>query len=88
MLSLLSIFCFSVVPLAFSEGSNFRQIKMSASADKVTAGWLRRNGGMGVVITGGSRGVGYAMAKEFLKRGDSVVICGKDRDRLVSDLID
>ena len=36
----------------------------------------------GVVITGGSRGVGYAMAKEFLARGDKVVICGRDENQL------
>ena len=29
----------------------------------------------GVVITGGSNGVGFAYADEFLKRGHSVVIC-------------
>jgi NAD(P)-dependent dehydrogenase (short-subunit alcohol dehydrogenase family) len=31
--------------------------------------------GFGVVITGGSNGVGFAYADEFLKRGHSVVIC-------------
>ena len=35
-----------------------------------------------VVITGGTRGVGLAMTKEFLSRGDSVVICGRDQERL------
>ena len=43
---------------------------------------LRDNGGYSVVITGGTRGVGLAMAKEFLSRGDSVVICGRDQERL------
>jgi chlorophyll(ide) b reductase len=41
-----------------------------------------REGGFNAVITGGSRGVGYAMAKEFLKNGDRVVICGRDQNRL------
>lgn len=39
---------------------------------------LRRSGvkmEFGVVITGGSNGVGYAYADEFLQRGHSVVIC-------------
>lgn len=31
-----------------------------------------------VVITGGSKGLGKALAKEFLARGDRVVICGRD----------
>lgn len=43
---------------------------------------LRENCGYSVVITGGTRGVGLAMAKEFLSFGDSVVICGRDPERL------
>ncbi len=37
---------------------------------------------IGVVITGGSRGIGYEFAKEFLRLGHSVVICGKDENNL------
>lgn len=40
-----------------------------------------------VVITGGTRGVGLAMAKEFLSMGDSVVICGRDQQRLDRALV-
>jgi hypothetical protein len=36
----------------------------------------------GVVITGGSKGLGYAMADEFLSRGDRVVICARNPSRL------
>ncbi len=36
----------------------------------------------GVVITGGSKGLGYAMAEEFLVRGDRVVLCARDASRL------
>lgn len=32
---------------------------------------------LNIVITGGSRGVGYSLAREFLKRGDFVIICGR-----------
>ena len=37
---------------------------------------------LGVVITGGSKGLGYALAREHLAAGDSVVICGRDNARL------
>lgn len=33
----------------------------------------------GVVITGGTRGLGFAFAREFLRHGDSVLITGRDR---------
>ncbi|MCD9639342.1 hypothetical protein HAX54_023782 [Datura stramonium] len=37
-----------------------------------------------VLITGGSKGIGYALAKEFLKAGDSVIICSRSDERVVS----
>nr|AAT78834.1 putative short chain dehydrogenase (having alternative splicing products) [Oryza sativa Japonica Group] len=30
-----------------------------------------------VLITGSTKGIGYALAKEFLKAGDNVVICSR-----------
>ena len=33
---------------------------------------------LGIVITGGSRGLGYALAKGFLSVGDRVVICARN----------
>lgn len=35
-----------------------------------------------VLITGGSRGLGFAMAQEFARRGARVVICARDRHEL------
>jgi chlorophyll(ide) b reductase len=32
----------------------------------------------GVVVTGGSKGIGYALALEFLRSGDRVVVCARD----------
>ncbi len=37
---------------------------------------------LGVVITGGSKGLGYALASEFLAAGDRVVICGRNLQQL------
>ncbi|KAM3379051.1 chlorophyll(ide) b reductase NOL, chloroplastic [Capsicum galapagoense] len=39
-----------------------------------------------VLITGGSKGIGYALAKEFLKAGDSVIICSRSDERVLSAL--
>ncbi|KAJ8538597.1 hypothetical protein K7X08_027818 [Anisodus acutangulus] len=39
-----------------------------------------------VLITGGSKGIGYALAKEFLKGGDNVIICSRSDERVVSAL--
>jgi len=36
----------------------------------------------GVVISGGTSGLGYCLAREFLQLGDRVVICGRNEDRV------
>ncbi len=41
---------------------------------------------LGVVVTGGSAGLGLAMARMFLLAGDRVVICGRDCNRLEAAL--
>ena len=41
---------------------------------------------LGVVVTGGTAGLGLAMAKMFLLAGDRVVICGRDQNRLEAAL--
>ncbi|XP_072955863.1 chlorophyll(ide) b reductase NOL, chloroplastic isoform X1 [Typha angustifolia] len=37
-----------------------------------------------VLITGSTKGIGYALAKEFLKAGDNVVICSRSAERVDS----
>ena len=37
---------------------------------------------LGIVITGGSRGLGRAFARDFLRQGDRVIICARDQERL------
>ncbi|MFE0698717.1 SDR family oxidoreductase [Streptomyces sp. NPDC058872] len=36
------------------------------------------------VITGGTAGVGLALARRLAERGERVVVCGRDRDRLAA----
>lgn len=35
-----------------------------------------------VLITGGSKGIGFAFAERFLRAGSDVLICGRDEDKL------
>ncbi|CAK9216076.1 unnamed protein product [Sphagnum troendelagicum] len=40
----------------------------------------------GVVITGGSKGLGYALAHQFLSYGHKVIICNRNEDQLATAL--
>ena len=35
-----------------------------------------------ILITGGSNGIGLALATRFAKRGNEVIICGRDEEKL------
>lgn len=49
--------------------------------DQVTAGGILS--GKGIVITGGAKGLGFAMAKKFVSEGAQVVISGRKEDALI-----
>ena len=36
----------------------------------------------GVVVTGSTKGVGLALAEEFLRSGDDVVVCSRKKDKV------
>jgi NAD(P)-dependent dehydrogenase (short-subunit alcohol dehydrogenase family) len=51
--------------------------------------WSWNDGAMNVVITGGTRGIGLGLAREFLRRGHAVALSGRSReavDRALADL--
>ena len=39
-------------------------------------------GELSIVITGGTQGIGYGYAREFLQRGHRVLVCGRDASRV------
>ncbi|KAL2631471.1 hypothetical protein R1flu_016157 [Riccia fluitans] len=39
-----------------------------------------------VLITGSTKGIGYALAKEFLREGDNVIICSRSEERVQNAL--
>lgn len=41
-----------------------------------------------VVVTGGTRGIGFACAKTFLKHGDKVVVASIDNEDIVKSSMD
>src|SRR3954465_7247165 len=68
--------------------SDRRRLLLAAALSSV---WLARRresdsgyrlGGKVVLITGGSRGLGLALAREMVTRGARLAICGRDADSL------
>ncbi len=45
-------------------------------------GGFMNTGGNAVLITGGSTGLGYALARKFIELGNEVAICGRRQDLL------
>src|SRR4051794_28175467 len=62
-------------------------VGMGAAAGIVAADWLlrgavRRFDGQTVFVTGGSRGLGLLLAREFARRGANLVICAREEGEL------
>eukprot|EP00793_Prasinoderma_coloniale_P005243 PRCOL_00001004-RA len=51
-------------------------------AARVAALRSGEDGGLGVVLTGGTRGLGFCLARELLAGGHRVVLCGRNAERL------
>lgn len=68
-------------------------IVTSAALAGAAAFALRRNGGMNlknkvVLITGGSHGLGLAMAREFAQQGARLALCARDEEALAAAAAD
>ncbi|XP_057979952.1 chlorophyll(ide) b reductase NOL, chloroplastic [Malania oleifera] len=65
-------------PLHPSSGNGIRAEASSAGEPMVPP--------YNVLITGSTKGIGYALAKEFLRAGDNVIICSRSAERVESAL--
>ncbi|KAK9101073.1 hypothetical protein Scep_024503 [Stephania cephalantha] len=88
----------SNLPLQFSYSSNLTTLPKPSKlgfvqAQGPTSGEIRAETAekrepmvppYNVLITGSSKGIGYALAKEFLKSGDNVIICSRSYERVES----
>ncbi|RAL49920.1 hypothetical protein DM860_002211 [Cuscuta australis] len=76
------------IKLKLGSHGNFRvSTKSALSSSSSSRGDYKRNTDQmvppyNVLITGGSKGIGYALAKEFLKAGDNVLICSRSVERV------
>lgn len=75
---LLSLVCASLGYIVFYMHRRSRSSSSLANSSLDLSRIERLN----VVITGGSRGIGYALAREFCSHGHCVIICGRDEQRL------
>ena len=76
---------FAISCMLFTTIFAFRNSNMLINREKrffLSLSSTQTRNGLGVVITGGTKGVGFALAKEFLSRGDRVVVCGRNRENL------
>ncbi|CEM24690.1 unnamed protein product [Vitrella brassicaformis CCMP3155] len=83
MLSLIVHLCTAVLASGFPDSSpSFPSTAARRPHAERKISRLQSTTSKNVVITGGTKGVGYALAKRFLREGDRVIVCGRDADRL------
>ncbi|KAK6143235.1 hypothetical protein DH2020_023583 [Rehmannia glutinosa] len=75
------IYCKSSARKSFFPVENSSSISAASSVAKKTEPMVPP---YNVLITGSSKGIGYALAKEFLKAGDNVIICSRSEERVKS----
>ncbi|KAK7283958.1 hypothetical protein RIF29_13708 [Crotalaria pallida] len=71
--------------LKFNISSYYDGSRQNMSASTPIASSLNRDPMLppfNVLITGSTKGIGYALAKEFLKAGDNAIICSRSNDRV------
>lgn len=78
---------------ARSEMSRLVRLSLLAGAVCLARRFIRLQrkldlGGRTVLITGGSRGLGLALAREFARRGSQVALCARDADELAAAAAD
>lgn len=60
-----------------------RQIRAKAPPRPTTS-----SGRLSVVITGGTKGLGKAMAQEFVRHGDNVFVCSRNLERVLKTVVE
>ncbi|KAI8025642.1 hypothetical protein LOK49_LG02G01710 [Camellia lanceoleosa] len=81
----------SVTPISYSNSNSNSPPLIRASSSSSSSLSVSRDPMVppyNVLITGSTKGIGYALAKEFLKAGDSVIICSRTTERVESALQD
>lgn len=80
-------------PLPISKGKHssiaLRAARVDTSSSVPSVALQAKTPPFNVLVTGSSKGIGYALAKEFLREGDKVIICsrsGESIGKAVEDL--
>ncbi|KAH8937686.1 hypothetical protein BDL97_16G040900 [Sphagnum fallax] len=78
----------AVAPVKEEEESSSSSSLSSSSAVKQSSGTSSSVDPLNVLVTGSTKGVGLALAREFLRFGDNVVICSRSVERVENTVQD